>query len=79
MMQVDVENIFNNVFQTVIFRELCDVEGLLMNIVPLYQVVLWCSFFSLLLAWAACGGIIIIESFSSMIQGDPFGGLETIT
>ncbi len=28
MMQVDVENIFNNVFLVVIFRELCDVRGL---------------------------------------------------
>jgi hypothetical protein len=24
---------------------------------PLYQVVLWCSFFSLLLAWVACVGV----------------------
>ncbi len=34
MMQVNVENIFNNIFQNVIFIELCDVEGFLVNIVP---------------------------------------------
>ncbi len=33
-MQVDVENIFNNVFQATIFKESCDVKGLLVSIVP---------------------------------------------
>jgi hypothetical protein len=32
-MQIDVENAFSNISQIVIFRELCDVEGLLSNIV----------------------------------------------
>jgi hypothetical protein len=35
MMQVDVENAFNNIFQATIFRELCDVEELLASIISL--------------------------------------------
>jgi hypothetical protein len=34
MMQVNIENIFNNVFEIVILKELCDAEGFLVNIVP---------------------------------------------
>jgi hypothetical protein len=34
MMQVNVENAFNNVFQAIILKELCDVEELLASIVP---------------------------------------------
>jgi hypothetical protein len=34
MMQVDIENAFNICSRVVIFRKLCDVEGLLVNIVP---------------------------------------------
>jgi hypothetical protein len=33
MMQVDIENTYNNVSQAIIFRELRDVEGPLANIV----------------------------------------------
>jgi hypothetical protein len=33
-MQVSVENIFNNIFLIVIFKEMCDVVGPLVNIVP---------------------------------------------
>ncbi len=33
MMQIDVKNTFNNVSQVVIFRELCDVKGLLVCII----------------------------------------------
>jgi hypothetical protein len=32
-MQVDVENVFNNIFQTNIFKELWNVNGILMNII----------------------------------------------
>jgi hypothetical protein len=35
MIHVDVKNVFNRVFQTVIFRKLCDVKGPLANIVPI--------------------------------------------
>jgi hypothetical protein len=33
-MQVDVKNVFNNIFWTTIFRELYDVKGPLVSIVP---------------------------------------------
>jgi hypothetical protein len=33
-MKVNIENAFNNVFLAIIFRKLCDVEGVLVNIVP---------------------------------------------
>ncbi len=33
-MQINVENIFNNVFQIVIFKELCDDGGPFASIVP---------------------------------------------
>jgi len=45
MMQVNIENAFNNVFQATIFRELCDVGGAFGEHCPLSQVVLPCSFF----------------------------------
>ncbi len=35
MMQVDIENAFNNVFQTIILKELRDAKGPLANIIPL--------------------------------------------
>jgi hypothetical protein len=34
MMQIDVENTFNNISQVVIFKELCDVMGPLVSIIP---------------------------------------------
>ncbi len=34
VMQVNVENVFNSIFWTIMFKELCDAEGPLMNIVP---------------------------------------------
>jgi len=37
---------------------------------PLYHVVVWCSFFFLLAAWATCGGVTIIESSLGIKQGD---------
>ncbi len=54
MMQVDVENNFNSVSQTVIFRELCDVKGAFGEHCPLYQKNFWCSFFFLPSTWVAC-------------------------
>jgi hypothetical protein len=34
VMQVDVENTFNNIFQIIILKKLCDVGGPLVSIVP---------------------------------------------
>jgi hypothetical protein len=53
MMQIDIENAFINVSWTVISKKLQNVERVLANIVPFYQAILWCSFFSLLLTWVA--------------------------
>jgi len=53
MMQVNIKNTFNIIFQAIIFRELQDVGGTFGKHYLLYQVVLWCSFFSLLPTWAA--------------------------
>jgi hypothetical protein len=33
-MHVEVKNAFNSIFQTIIFRELCDARGPLVSIVP---------------------------------------------
>jgi len=34
MMQIDVKNAFNDIFQVVVFKKLCDAKGLLVKIVP---------------------------------------------
>jgi hypothetical protein len=75
MMQVDVENIFNNIFQAVIFRKLCDVEGLLANIIPFTKLFngVHSSFYYQ--HGQHVEGVIIIESSSSIRQGDPLKGL----
>jgi hypothetical protein len=44
-MQVDVENVFNNVFQTIIFKELRDAKGPSANIVPLTKLLYGVHFF----------------------------------
>jgi hypothetical protein len=41
---------------------------------PIYQVVLWFSFFSLLPAWEHGEGVTLIESSLGTRQGDPLGG-----
>jgi hypothetical protein len=74
-MQVNIENIYNSVLRIVIFKELCDARGAFGEHCPLYQVILWWTLFFFLPAWAACGGVIIIESSSGMRQGDFLGGL----
>jgi hypothetical protein len=33
-MQVNIENVFNNIFWVIIFKKLCDVGGPLASIVP---------------------------------------------
>jgi hypothetical protein len=75
MMQVDVENTFNNVFRTVVFKNVCDVEWPLINIVPFIRLFYGVhSSFYFHHGWHV-EGVTIIESFSSTRQGDPLGGL----
>jgi hypothetical protein len=44
-MQVNVENVFNNIFWTIIFKELQDVRGLLVNIIPFTKLFYGAYFF----------------------------------
>jgi hypothetical protein len=90
MMKVNIKNVFNNVFQIIIFKKLCDVEGPLVSIVPFTK--LFYGVHSSLYyqhGWHV-KGVTIIESSSSRRHGDPLGGplfalahyrspLETIT
>jgi hypothetical protein len=55
IMQVDIENTFNNLSRASIFRKLCDVGGLLANIVPFTKLFYGAHFF-LLPTWATCEG-----------------------
>ncbi len=74
MMQVNVENAFNNISQIVIKRSTRCHETFSKHC-PLYQVVLWCSFFFLLPTWTTWKGITIIESSLGTRRGDPLGGI----
>jgi hypothetical protein len=76
MMEVDIENAFNNFFE-LLFLENYVMLGAFNEHCPLYQVVLWHSFFFLLLAptWTTCGKVTIIKSTLGTKQGDPLGGL----
>jgi len=75
MMQVDVENDFNNFFWIIIFKELCDVEGPLANIVPFTKLFYGAHFSFYFQHGQHVEGVTVIESFSSMKQGDFLGGL----
>jgi len=44
-MQVDIENIFNIIFWTIIFRELWDAKGPLANIIPFTKIFYGVHFF----------------------------------
>ncbi len=73
-MQVDVENAFNNIPQTIIFKELCDVERPLMNIIPFARLFYGAHSSFYYQHERHVEGITIIESSSSMQQGDPLKG-----
>jgi hypothetical protein len=65
MMQVDVKNIFNNVYRTVIYRELRDVGGPLVNIIPFTKLFDDVHFSFYYLHGQHEEGVTIIESFSN--------------
>jgi hypothetical protein len=44
-MLIDIENAFNNVSQTVIFKKLWDAEGLLTSIIPFTKLLYSVQFF----------------------------------
>jgi hypothetical protein len=63
-----------NIFQIVIFRKLCDVEGPLANIVPFIRLFYGVHSSFYYQHGQHVEGVTIIESFSSMKQGDPLKG-----
>jgi len=54
-MQIDIENAFNSIFWTTIFKELCDVEGPLMSIICLTRYFM-VHIFLFITTWVTCGG-----------------------
>jgi len=63
MMQVDIENVFNNVFQVVIFKKLQDVRGPLATIVSFTMLFYGAhSFFIIINMGSMKEGVTIIES-----------------
>jgi hypothetical protein len=63
MMQVNVENIFNNIFQAINFREFQDVRGHLVSIIP-FTMLFYGVHYSLYYQHGQHeDGIIIIEFF----------------
>jgi hypothetical protein len=78
VMHVDVENSFNNVFQTAIFRKLCDAKGFLANIIPFTKLFYGIHYFLYFEHGQHVEGVTIIKSSSSTRQGDPLGNLLII-
>jgi hypothetical protein len=73
-MQVDIKNIFNSVSQIVIFKELCDVNGPLVNIVLFTRLFYGAHSYFYYQHGQHVEGVTILESFSSVRQNDPLGG-----
>ncbi len=73
-MQVNIENAFNNVFRSTIFRELRDAKGPLASIV-LFTMLFYGVHYSIHYQHGQHEeGVTIIESSSSMRQREPLGG-----
>jgi len=74
-MQVNVKNAFNGVSWIIVFKELWNVEGPLVNIGP-FTKLFYDIHFSLYYRHGQHEeGVTIIESSLSIRQGDPLGGL----
>ncbi len=67
-------NTFNNIFQIIIFRKLCDVKGPLANIVPFIMLFYGVHSFSYYQHGRHVEGVTIIESSLGTRQGDSLGG-----
>jgi len=72
-MKVNIENAFNNVSLAIILRKLCDVEGLLVNIVP-FTMLFYGAHSSFYYHHGHVEGATIIESSSCIRHGDPLKG-----
>ncbi len=73
-MQMDVENVFNNISQTVIFKKLWNVESLLVSIIPFIRLFYGIHFFLHYQHEQHEEGVTIIKSSSSMKQGNLLKG-----
>jgi hypothetical protein len=67
-MQVDVQNVFNNVSWTIIFINLCDVEGILANIVPFTRLFYGVHYFIYFQHGQHVEGVTIIDSQSKVTR-----------
>ncbi len=67
------KTIFNNAFQAIIFRELCDAKGPLANIVPVTKLFYSVHFFHYYQHGWPMEGVTIIESSLATRQGDLLG------
>jgi len=73
-MQVDVENAFNNIFQIVIFKELCDAWGPLASIVPFTKLFYGAHSSFYYQRGQHVEVVTIIKSFLGRKQPDPLRG-----
>jgi hypothetical protein len=65
MMKVNVKNVFNSVFQVVIFKKLCGVGGLLAGIIPFTKLFYGVHYFLYYQHGWHVEGVTIIESFQA--------------
>jgi len=75
MMQIDVNNVFNNIFRAIIFKELQEVERPLASIILFTKLFYGAHFFSYQHKQHEPKGVTIIKSSSSTRKGDPLKGL----
>jgi hypothetical protein len=73
-MQIDIENDFNNISQTVIFRNLCDAGGFFKRIIPFIGLFYGAHSSLYYQHGRHVEGVTIIESSSNTWQGDPLKG-----
>jgi len=74
VMQVNVDNIFNNIFRIVIFKNLCDVGGPLVNIVPFTRLFYGAHSYIYYQHGRHVEGVTKTKSSSSRKHGDPLRG-----
>ncbi len=72
VMQVKVENVFNNIFRVVILKKFCDVGEPLASIIPFIKLFYDVHFFLYYQHGQHVKKVTIIELFSGTRQGDPF-------
>jgi hypothetical protein len=74
MMQVEVENAFNNIYPTTIFKELCDAKGLWQTLSPLPCYFMMFIFFFTTNMGGMWRGSPLLSHFQAQGKGDPLRG-----